>query len=218
MCHVFHVTCHTSPVTKPTDNSPASFLIMHSRLVWLDQKPEIIKMWNKIYKTIKENENMCAGRPTLALHPMTRCLQYAWKWGFRNGTGNHTHPDSRASKNWSHEVTRLCKSFYNLDKTKTFELKTGITGTIFMFLTQSDKVLKKIICLYSIFCTSLCAKFCIKNSDYANKFAFRRSNRQTHKRTLGRFSNKTEKKWWSYLVECLFSLELPHQVQFFLLL
>ena len=44
-----------------------------------------------------------------------------------------------------------------------------------MFLTQSDKVFKKIICFYSIVSTFLCAQFKSENSDCAKEFAFKRS-------------------------------------------
>ena len=68
---------------------------------------------------------------------------------------------------------RASKSCRRADKhlrqSLTFEDKTGKTGTIFIFLTQSDKVFAKFYMFYGIFSTFLCAKFVLKNYGCAKK-------------------------------------------------
>ena len=63
----------------------------------------------------------------------------------------------------------------HLRQSWTFEDKTGKTGTIFIFLTQSDKVFAKIYMFYGIFSTFLCAKFVLKYYGCAKKITFKRS-------------------------------------------
>ena len=111
-CHVSRVLCHLSqtPTATATDPPTANSPIMHSRLVLKDPKTQKNA---KLKKNLNnKNQNLCRGNPILAIHSITRSLQFTGKLGLRDGT--HTHNLwTLHHRDWIKPVGRFSETLYS---------------------------------------------------------------------------------------------------------